>query len=233
MKAIILAAGRGMRLKAITLQNPKCLLKIGNETIIDFQVAALRRFGINDVLIVLGYEAQKVKQATGKWKVRYAFYPNYIKTNNLHTLWHVRKELNQESVILFSDVLFDWPLLGRLLSSQKQFSLLVDRNSSLSGTMRVKIEGLLIKEIGNHISPYQGDGNFIGLFKASKQGWKILVQEMQQLVKGNFDQYYTKALDSLAKKAVPINFVDTHGYRWIEIDNKTDLARARKIRFIH
>ena len=92
MKAIILAAGKGSRLFPLTLNIPKGLLRIGNETIMDRLIRQLKIVGIVDILIVVGHHKEKLKEHFGN-KVRYREYLDFDKTNNLHTMWSVKDEL--------------------------------------------------------------------------------------------------------------------------------------------
>ena len=103
MKAIILAAGKGSRLYPITLNKPKGLLEIGDETILDRLIRQFRGVGIKDIVIVVGYQKEKIIKHF-KGSVRFLQYSNYDKTNNLHTLWSVRDELNDDVIITFSSV---------------------------------------------------------------------------------------------------------------------------------
>ena len=80
MKAIILAAGRGSRLYPITLNKPKGLLEVGDETILDRLVRQFKSSGIKDILIVVGYQKEHLMNHFGK-SVRYRYYEDFSKTN--------------------------------------------------------------------------------------------------------------------------------------------------------
>ena len=58
MKAFILAAGVSRRLYPHTYYTPKCLLKVGNKSIIDYQMEALKSLGITEVSIIVGYHRE-------------------------------------------------------------------------------------------------------------------------------------------------------------------------------
>src|SRR3989338_6930889 len=110
MKAVILAAGKSSRLFPLTLNKPKCLLEVGGKTIIDRQIEAISQIGIEDILIVTGYKKEVIMN-TIKDEARYREYPDFEKTNNLHTLWSVRDELNNDFICLFSDLIFDTEII--------------------------------------------------------------------------------------------------------------------------
>ena len=102
MKAIILAAGKGSRLYPITLNKPKGLLKIGNETILDRLIRQFKEAGVSDIVIVIGYQKEKIREHFDD-SVRFIEYDDYDKTNNLHTLWSSKNELNGDVVVSFAE----------------------------------------------------------------------------------------------------------------------------------
>ena len=102
MKAIILAAGTSSRLYPITLDTPKCLLEVAGRSIIDRQLEALKEFGIEDIVLVIGYKAEVIREHLAD-KVRYRYFDNFDKTNNLHTLLSAKDELDQEILCLLAE----------------------------------------------------------------------------------------------------------------------------------
>ncbi len=227
MKAIILAAGTSSRLYPITLDTPKCLLEVAGRSIIDRQLEALEEFGIEDIVLVVGYKAEVIRERLAD-RVRYCYFDNFEKTNNLHTLLSAKDELNQEVLCLLADVIFEKKLLEKLIRSEFSFTLVVD-STIRPGTMRVKIKNGSITKIGNHVDVENGDGNFIGIAKFSAEAARLLANEMEELVKhGNESEYYTIALESLATRGHKIGFINTDDAWWTEIDTKEDLDDARE-----
>jgi len=227
MKAIILAAGRSTRLYPVTLKRPKCLLEIKGKTIIDYQIELLNKAGIKDILVVTGYLNSEIQDHL-KNKVRYEHFPDFAKTNNLYTLNSISKQLDDEFICLFSDVLFPPSLLKDLIDSTDDFCLLMHNKKVLEGTMRVKIKDDSIYDIGSHIPPEKGDGNFIGIAKFSKKGAKVLSEEISRLVSTEeyINDYYTIALPFLYRKGYKISFICVNDRPWIEIDTKEDFDKA-------
>ena len=107
MKAIILAAGKSSRLYPTTISKPKCLLELyDGVSIIDLQIKLLKQLAISDILVVTGYKSQVVMKHLSN-QVRFSNYKNFDSTNNLFTLNHIKKELNDDLLILFSDVIIE------------------------------------------------------------------------------------------------------------------------------
>jgi L-glutamine-phosphate cytidylyltransferase len=229
MKAIILAAGRSSRLYPITLDKPKCLLQVGGKKLIEHQIEILNKCGITDIVIVTGYLGNKIKEAVGD-KARYINFPDFATTNNLFTLYHVREELNDDFLCLFSDVLFEEELLRRCIEDESNFSLLVHNKQILADTMRVRIIENSIYDIGSHIPVSFGEGNFIGIAKFSKEAAKLLIEEMSNLVNEQHkNDYYTISLVGLASKGHLITPIFVNDDKWIEIDHQQDYERAKEL----
>lgn len=227
VKAIILAAGRSSRLYPITLEKPKCLLELGGKPIIQWQIETLRKIGISDIVVVVGYKKEVIMDQVGD-EVRYRTYEDFSKTNNLHTLHHVRDELDQDCLILFSDILADLPVLEKVSKTQNNFTLLVNTRQVRDDTIRIVKQGGGISRVGSHLSVEESDGNFLGICKLSKKGGGMLSTQMKKMVHGHHSDYFTLAIDQLAIKDIPIFAVELGNYTWIEVDTENDLLRARE-----
>src|ERR1044072_2427340 len=116
MKGIILAAGKGLRLNGTSGNTPKCLIKIGECTLLERQIQSLRDVGIKDIVVVVGYEAERVQQ-TCDAQIRFVKNPFYEQTNSLMSLWLAHEYLADGFVVLNSDVLFHPQLLAKLIHS--------------------------------------------------------------------------------------------------------------------
>ena len=109
-KALILAAGKGTRIRSLTKNKPKCLLRFKGKTIIEILIEKLRFEGINRITVVTGYQSKKIKRKLRN-SVKYINYPNYNQTNNLHTLLYAKKELNEPLLCIFSDLLLSQKII--------------------------------------------------------------------------------------------------------------------------
>jgi len=228
MKAIILAAGKSSRLYPLTLDKPKCLLELEKgKTIIDFQIQILEKCGVKNIIVIVGYLHELIRKHLGD-KVNYLEFLDYKKYNNLHTLYSIREKLDDDVVILYSDVLFSKSLLEKCVKSKEDFCLLVHNKEILKDTARVKIINGSVIDIGNHIKVNEGDGNFIGVAKYSKEGMKKLIDKSREFIgKKEYDNsYYIVPLIELAKKN-KIGFEFANEESWIEIDFLSDYEKAK------
>jgi len=227
MKGIILAAGKGTRLHPLTLKKPKGLLQIGNETILDRLVSQFHECGIKDVLIVVGHQKEIIMQHFGD-SVRYSYYTDFENTNNLHTLWSIKEELNEDVLISFADLVLHNSIIENLIKTNYHITMGIDTSQVLESTMRVSIISDRIKDITS-TSVKEADGNFIGIAKMNKNGCELLVKEMASLIHGNYQDYYTIAIDNIVRKGMKVNYFDVKSHLWREIDTKKEYDELIKI----
>src|SRR5678815_4407039 len=185
MKAIILAAGKGTRLNGHDLK-PKCLFEVGDQTLLARQVEALREAGINDIVIVLGFEADRIRRLY-EHTASFVINSRFEETSSLYSLWLAREHLLDGFVVLNCDVLFHPQLLARLLSSPLEDALLidlVDKNNNHLGDeeMKVKLSDGLVVDIRKDLDPAEADGENVGIVKFSAEGARRLVEEMETLI---------------------------------------------------
>ena len=111
MKAVILSAGQGKRLLPLTADNPKCLLNIEGQSIIEWQFGELAKCGIDRVSVVAGYHADRVEQLLARrydpHRVSVLYNPTYSWADNLFSCWVARHEMGEEFVLLNGDTLFE------------------------------------------------------------------------------------------------------------------------------
>jgi|SRR3989338_483946 len=227
IKAVILAAGTGSRLYPLTAGTPKCMVKVGGRPLIDWQLQSIEKIGIKDILVVVGYRKEVIQKHLGN-RVRYREYADYAKTNNLHTLWHVKDELNTDFICFFSDLIYETSVLEDLKNAVGDFNLVVDTGRVLEGTMRVKINRGRLIAIGDQVPKDQGSGNFIGISKFSQKGARLLVEQMSKMICGHQKDYYTVALNVLLNEGAAISYIDIKNRLWAEIDTMADLQKAEQ-----
>ena len=102
MKAFIIAAGLGSRLRPYTKNLPKCLVKIGNKTILDSQLEVYRSLNIKNINIIVGFKKNKFKNK----EVNYIYNKNFKKNNILESLFCASKKINKKCIISYSDIIF-------------------------------------------------------------------------------------------------------------------------------
>ena len=107
MQAIIMAAGRGNRLSAVTDGWPKSFLQVGGKRIIDHQLDNLHRVGVTDITIVTGYRKALFEEAYRNRGVNFAFNPFFETTNVLTSFWFGQRFLHDEFLYFHADTVFE------------------------------------------------------------------------------------------------------------------------------
>lgn len=244
MKAIILAAGKGSRLGKISAGKPKCLIKIEDSTLLEIQINILHACGIDDVSVVRGYEGDKI-DIPG---LKYYDNPDYAATNMLHSLFCARKELREEILILYADIIYEEQVIKRMIESTHDIAVgvMVNWKEAIRQRNKVALEELemayfdsenRIEEIGKQrTEEYETSGQFIGIVKCSRRGTDFLKKnydrDKQLYSRRPFGQaktfekaWLTDILQEMTKLGVPLHCVIIER-GWLEIDTPEDYERA-------
>jgi choline kinase len=229
MRAIILCAGRGGRLRQVTGDRPKCLATVGGVTLVERQLHTLWANGITAITVVTGYRAPDVRQACGP-SVDYVHNARYTVTNSLYSLWLARERLSDGFVVLNCDVLFHPQMLADLLTARYEDALLLafrGRGETYGDEeMKVRVRNGRVAEISKAMSDGDADGENVGIVKFSAAGAAVLVEEMDRLIaSGAVREWVPGAFAGFCWRR-PLHIVDHRGFPWIEIDSPQDYWRA-------
>lgn len=231
MKVIILAAGIGKRLKNFT-KNPKCLIKIKNETLLKRYIKAFQKFGINDITIVTGYKSSKVTNEIKKHKNGIKILKNNdYSEGSILSLWTVKNELNGDILIADGDLYFEEKIIKTIITSKKKNFFLIDRTSPKNkeavfvGFKKNKAVNLARGLKGN----YEILGEWAGFLKLSAEGAKKLFQLLQKkILSGERQSGYEFIIPELFNN-LSISYELINGLKWIEIDYPKDIKKAEKL----
>ena len=230
MRGVILAAGKGSRLNGNSPESPKCLTQLGGETLIERQIRLLKRAGIDDLVVVVGCQADRVRRACGHG-ITYVENVRYAQTNSLYSLWMARPLLFEGFVVLNCDVLFHPALLTDLLSSRHENALLlgyreVSEPPYGDEEMKVKVRDGRVMDMSKEMDPAEADGENLGVVKFGARGAAALVEIMDDLVRqGRLREWAPRAFAAFAQQH-PLHAIGTRGLPWIEIDFPDDYRRA-------
>lgn len=230
MRAIILAAGKGSRLNGTSGEAPKCLVQLGGLSLIERQIGLLRREGIDDIVIVVGCQAERVRRVCGH-DIAYIENTRYAQTNSLYSLWMARPLLCEPFVVLNCDVLFHPALLADLLTSRHENALLLGYREASQAPygdeeMKVKVHGGRVVDMSKEMDPAEADGENLGIVKFGARGAAALVDIMDELVgEGRLRDWAPRAFAAFARRH-PLHALGTRGLPWIEIDFPEDYQRA-------
>lgn len=238
LKAIILAAGVGSRIRPLTDNCPKSLLKIGDYTILEMMVSNIVKCGINEIVFILGYLENDIKNFMNtnfpELNVHFVTNEFYAETNTGYSLMLAEELVKDTSFIKFdADVVFDVEILKNLIESEYDNCLCVDKNINLDAEeikIIVNAQNHVIKA-SKEVNPEDAIGESIGIEKISSATAKILFAELNTMMKDkkNHQEYYEAGYERLIDKNVIFNTLDITGLKWIEIDTLDDFAAAENI----
>ncbi len=233
MRAIILAAGVGWRLKPHTETTPKCLVEIGGKTLLRRYLDALAELGVPEAVLVVGHLREQIMAeiARGPAEVEVRFVPNEQYTRgNILSLWCARHEFDDDVLIMDGDVLYPRELLARLIASLDANAIAVDERFQDTGEEQKVIceDGWVVDVTKKINADPRVRGEEVGILRLSADAAEVLRGILEEFVETGKDSVeYEEALRELAAE-VPIGVVEMGDLPWIEIDFEEDLARARE-----
>jgi choline kinase len=234
MRAIVLAAGVGWRLKPHTDATAKCLLEIGGKSLLRRYLDAFAALGVGEAVFVVGHLREKVmaEAARGPGEVEVRFVPNdHYTRGNILSLWLAREEFDDDILILDGDILFPRELLARVLAASEANVIAVDERFQDTGEeQKVVTEDGWIVEVTKKISADpRVRGEAVGCLRLSAEAAEVLRGILEEFIDTGKDSVeYEETLRELAAE-VPIGVVEVGDLPWIEIDFEGDLTRAREM----
>ena len=238
IKAVILAAGVGSRIRPLTDNCPKCLLEIGGNTILEMMISHIQGCGINEVLFVVGYLQGKIKDYVKKkfpeLDAHFVTNERYSETNTGYSLMLTKEWIGNSTFIKFdADVVFDKNILMKLIDCEYENCFCIDKNIHLDAEeVKVVIDqkNRVIKA-SKTVNPKDAIGESIGIEKISGETAKLLFAELAIMMEDeqNHQEYYEGAYERLIDNFVPFYALDISGLRWTEIDTHNDLFMVKNI----
>ena len=242
MQAIILAAGMGRRLKELTQNNTKCMVKVNGVTLIDRMLHQIETQHLSRIVIVVGYEGQKLIDYINTLGIQtpivYVNNPIYDRTNNIYSLALARDYLCQDDTLLFeSDLIFEDAVVETLINDPRDTLALVDKYAAwMDGTcvkladddtIEAFVPGKKFKfsEIGQYyktVNIYKFSRHF------SETHYVPFLNAYQSALGEN--EYYEQVLRVITMLDDPmIKAKRLNGQKWYEIDDIQDLDIAESI----
>ena len=242
MQGLILAAGMGKRLKELTQDNTKCMVKVNGVRLIDRALGQLAKLGLKRTVIVTGYEGAKLRRHVGrKWdgmRIDYVDNPIYDKTNNIYSLALAADELAKDDTLLLeSDLIFDDAILNKVLDCTHPNVAVVDAFQSwMDGTCVTIDENNLIRRfvpkkdfVYEEIPSYYKTVNIYKFSKEfSRNDYVPFLKAYSKALGDN--EYYEQVLRVIALLDKPLmHALPLSGEKWYEIDDIQDLDIAESM----
>jgi choline kinase len=233
MRAIVLVAGVGWRLKPHTDTTPKCLMQIGGRSLLQRYLETFAALGLSETILVVGHLKEQVMAEAARGPadldVRFAVNGQFTHGNIL-SLWLARHEFDDDILVLDGDVLFPRELLARVLASPHANVIAVDERFRDTGEKQKVLceDGWVIevtKKVGADARVRWGA---VGILRLSADAAEVLRGILEEFIEMGKDSVeYEDTLRELAAE-VPIGLVEVGDLPWIEINFEEDLVHARE-----
>lgn len=245
MIGVILAAGMAKRLRPLTDTKPKCLLKVGERTLLERTVCAMQQAGITEFVVVTGYLGEQIRafltddltprlmQETGM-APHFTFLHNadYEHNNNIYSLWMAGEVVrDKEFLLMDSDILCDPAAVVRI-AQMPETALALNRHECGEEEIKVIVDGdNRITEINKTCNPKEAIGESVGIERFTTDYSTALYRELDQMIvkEGLIDVFYERAFERLIPQGHTFRVVDTTDYFSYELDTPEDFQRAKEL----
>ena len=236
MIGVILAAGMAKRLRPLTDERPKCLLTVGQRTLLQRTVDGIIAAGISELVVVTGYRAQMIRDfLTSHYPdltIHFIDNPDYAHNNNIFSLWLTRPYTEgRDFLLLDSDILFDPQIIPAVLSAEGS-ALALNRHELGEEEIKVIVDDQnRVVEISKVCSIEQAIGESVGIEKMEADYSAALFRELEQMIEGEglIDIFYERAFERLIPQGHTFTVVDTTRYFSIELVTVEDFENAKKL----
>lgn len=226
------------RLRPLTEHTPKCLLKVGERSLLQRSMDALIENGITEFVIVTGYlngmiESFVREQYGDRIKITFIHNAEYDSTNNIYSLWLARPEAEGEDILLLdSDLLYDPQIVARVLATPSDNVLTLIRHDLGEEEMKVvcNAEGA-ITEISKTCNPAEAAGESLGIEKMGKAYTQALYAELEPMMNAEHleNKFYELAFERLLPKGHTYQVVDVTELFSCELDTVADFENAKQM----
>ena len=224
------------RLRPLTDACPKCLLKIGERTLLQRTVDAMIAAGIQEFVVVTGYRAEMIRDFLTKQypslSIHFIHNGDYEHNNNIFSLWMTRPYTDGKEFLLSdSDILFD-PQLIRAVLAEEGNTLALNRHECGEEEIKVIVDREnCIMELSKTCSIEQAIGESVGFEKMTASYSTALFKELEQMIEreGLIDVFYERAFERLIPQGHTFRIVDTTRFFSIELDTPEDFENAKQL----
>ena len=237
---MVLAAGAGRRLESLTQDLPKTLLPVdGERTILDIALGNLRRAGLETVVVVTGYAAERVAERQAALEARHdvalelVFNPKAEEWNNAYSLWCAREHFAQGVLLCNGDTVHPPAVEERLLAGRGDAELVLALDDAKTlGQEEMKVllgdDGLL-RGINKAHDPAAAAGEYIGLTVIEPAAADALADALEATWQRDPGLYYEDGFQEYRDRGGRVGVASVGGLEWVEVDDQADLDRAREV----
>jgi len=238
---MVLAAGAGRRLQPWTDAVPKTLVPVdGDRTILDVSLANFARVGLTDVVLVVGYKAEAVRERQAELEERHGVSLELVvndkaeEWNNAYSMWCAREHFERGIVMVNGDTIAPAGVAQTLLDAAGRGDDLVialdDVHELAEEEMKVQLsDERLLTRITKLMDPAEAVGEYIGLTLVEPHAADALADALKATFERDPQLYYEDGFQELADRGGRVGVASIGDVEWVEVDDHADLARAREV----
>lgn len=224
------------RLRPLTDTQPKCLLKVGERTLLERTVDAQLAAGINELVVVTGYRGEMIRDfLTNHYPtltIHFIHNADYEHNNNIYSLWMAGEYVRgKEFLLMDSDILCDPAAVARI-AHESESALALNRHECGEEEIKVIVDSNgHITEISKVCSIKDAIGESVGIEKMTADYSEALYKELDQMIlkEGLIDVFYERCFERLIPQGHTFKVVDTTSYFSYELDTPEDFERAKEL----
>ena len=233
MTYIILSAGKGVKLQPLTLNHPKSLYKLDDDTtILQRLVRTIRWHDAEaEIIVVVGYMYKQIQHELEDDNVTFVHNPFYSVTGSMGSLWFAKKYLQRENItIINGDIVASDNLIKEIICQYTDYPcVLLDSSRRDSNKYNVQVQNDMVCVMSKNLTDYLG--NYASIIKLDAVSSRFLLEQLNQMV--NEEMYHLFYEDALVQMIFEKNFElyykDIKDYVWTEVDSVDDLLKAKEI----
>lgn len=233
MTYIILSAGKGVKLQPLTLNHPKSLYKLDdNTTILQRLVRTIRKYDAEaEIVVVVGYMYKQIQKELEDDNVKFVHNPFYSITSSMGSLWFAKNYLQRENVtIINGDIVASNNLMQNIVCQHTDYPyVLLDSTHRDVNKYNVQIQGELVCIMSKNLTDYIG--NYASVTKLDAVSSRFLLEQLNLMVNEEmYNLFFEDALvQMIFQKNFELYYKDIKDYQWTEVDCVDDLLKARQI----
>jgi choline kinase len=237
---MVLAAGAGKRLGPETADLPKTLLAVdGDRTILDIALGNLAAAGLEEAVVVTGYAFERIEERVPALQERHGlriatvFNPKALEWNNAYSLWSAREHFSRGVLLANGDTVHPVSVERTLLDARDghEIVIAVDQSKPLGEEeMKVHVSDAgMLERINKSLDPATAQGEYIGLTLIEPGAADGLADALQATFERDPQLYYEDGFQEYADRGGRVGIAPIGDVEWVEVDDATDLARAREV----
>ncbi|MDB5698061.1 MAG: nucleotidyl transferase [Alphaproteobacteria bacterium] len=235
--AIILSAGQGSRLLPLTLEVPKCLVRVGGKSILRHQLDALLTAGVETFTIITGYRAEQIESATALLcddgiAIATLYNPFWQAASSIGSVWVAREQLRQPFILLNGDTIFDPALLAEALKRAcAGVNLLVEKaHKPEEDDMRVELAGGIVREVAKGLPLSRAEYRSLGVVVSRDPYGENYLSALERVLRSpsGANRFHHAVVDDVAHRT-GVGAIEVGRGFWQEIDRPEDIERWNQL----